>query len=108
MNIYSIYRITNLINNKLYIGFTSKTIVKRFNNHNNTAISNAINLYGKENFTIEHLYQSYEDEHTLNVMEPFFIAEYNTFLGEGYNQTPGGDRTRGMLGKSIQKKLNIK
>lgn len=57
-----IYKITNTINNKLYIGKTINTIEKRFAEHikqskipqaKKRPLYNAINKYGIENFTIE-------------------------------------------------------
>lgn len=57
-----IYKITNTINNKLYIGKTVNTIEKRFNQHKNESkterskkrpLYRAINKYGIENFEIE-------------------------------------------------------
>lgn len=97
-HIYSIYKITNLVNYKIYIGFTGRKIQYRLTSHIRTAnkgsttmLSNAIRKHNKENFQIECLYQSHDRDHTLNKMEPYFINEYNTFLGEGYNLTSGGD-----------------
>jgi len=59
-NNYNIYKITNNINNKIYIGSTSKTLVKRFKEHLYNAIFNtSIKLYIHmrnlrfENFNIE-------------------------------------------------------
>ena len=52
---YYIYKITNKINNKIYIGQTNN-IKRRFNSHKNnkrSVISKAINKYGVENFTFE-------------------------------------------------------
>ena len=55
-----IYKITNTINNKIYIGQTSKTIEERFKahiskakQHINRYLYDAMNHYGYENFIIE-------------------------------------------------------
>ena len=56
-----IYKITNIINNKVYIGLTTTTIQKRWSTHKRYAIGkyknhplyNAMNLYGINNFTID-------------------------------------------------------
>ena len=56
-----IYKITNIQNNKVYIGQTIRPVKDRFNRHINDAMNNildthfarAIRKYGKENFTIE-------------------------------------------------------
>jgi len=92
----TIYKATNLINGKSYIGFDSAW-PKRMNRHLENANYNregkfydAIRKYGWENFQWEILYQSEDKERTLNVMEPQFIREYNTF-NQGYNMTEGGE-----------------
>lgn len=101
MSIYSIYKITNKINQKLYIGFTGKSIDRRLYEHCWDAqnlnryykLHHAIRKYGAENFEIEVIYQSTDHDHTKSVMEPFFIAEYETYANDekGYNMTEGGE-----------------
>lgn len=53
----SIYKITNLINGKVYIGQTTQPIEKRFKSHcykdGCTKLYNAMKKYGKSNFSIE-------------------------------------------------------
>ena len=58
--ILTIYKITCLINNKVYIGQTSETIKQRFSRHmgyqkeeHDTKFYRAVRKYGKENFIIE-------------------------------------------------------
>ena len=54
-----IYKITNLINNKCYIGKTERTIQERWREHLrhrnslDLPLSRALNKYGVENFQIE-------------------------------------------------------
>lgn len=101
MNIYSIYKATNKINGKSYIGFDSnwpnrKAAHKRNSEKNlkgNTKFYNAIRKYGWENFSWTVLYQSTDGEHCLEIMEPHFITE-NHSMNRGYNMTPGGDGKR--------------
>lgn len=55
---FKIYKITNIINNKFYIGYTKLSLAKRWKLHTNNSSSKmlifrAIQKYGKENFTIE-------------------------------------------------------
>ena len=58
-----IYKITNLINNKVYIGQTIQTIEKRFIQHkshartgnNNHKLANALRKYGEDNFIVENI-----------------------------------------------------
>lgn len=94
-----IYKITNIINNKLYIGKTVNTIEKRFNQHKNESkteraknrpLYRAINKYGIENFEIEIIEECNYD--ILNEREIYWINYYDTY-NNGYNATLGGDGT---------------
>lgn len=100
-----IYKITNKINNKIYIGLTTKTIQERFQTHIATAyninskdynelIKKAIRKYGKENFTIEQIDEA-EELNTLKEKEIYWINKYQSYAFEypenGYNMTRGGD-----------------
>lgn len=91
-----IYKITNLKNNKVYIGQTTKTIEERFSVHIQKAkqkvnryLYDAMNCYGYENFQIEEIE---ECENTfLDAREKFWIAYYHSNNKEfGYNMTAGG------------------
>jgi group I intron endonuclease len=102
----TIYKATNSINGKSYIGFDSAW-PKRKNRHLENAIYNregkfydAIRKYGWDKFQWEILYQSEDKEHTLNVMETQFIREYNTF-NQGYNMTEGGEGCFGATSNKI-------
>lgn len=100
-----IYKITNKINNKIYIGMTTKDIEVRWkqhlkvsknkNNKNHRLIHKAILKYGIENFIFEKLYETdvINLEH-LKELEIKYIKEYNSFES-GYNLTKGGDGTYG-------------
>lgn len=96
-SIYSIYKATNTINGKCYIGFDSNWPF-RLNNHkktpNKTKFHNAIRKHGWESFEWEILYQSMDGHHCLKEMESYFIREYNSF-NNGYNMTLGGEGTIG-------------
>ena len=77
-----IYKITNKINNKIYIG-QSINIQQRFYTHCSDALTkqdnnyfhNAIRKYGKENFYIEIIEECLEEE--LNNKEIYWIKYYN-------------------------------
>lgn len=87
-----IYKITNLINGKMYIG-KSNNIERRKREHKNmegkSVIHDAIRKYGNENFSFEVVEECPLEK--LNEREIYWIKYFNTFLGEGYNCTPGGD-----------------
>lgn len=98
-----IYKITNKINGKIYIGQTVQAVEKRFISHvsaakskytrNKYAIHHAISKYGEDAFDVEVLGE-YPEE-LLDEMESFFIREYNSLKPNGYNLTDGGCGTRG-------------
>lgn len=94
-----IYKITNLINGKSYIG-QSVNIKKRFNAHKSAAFNSnnknydfplykAIRKYGIENFEFEVLEECKKSE--LNDKEKWYISKYQTLGKNGYNQDDGGD-----------------
>lgn len=94
-----IYCITNLINNKRYVGKTTLSIQERFKEHcidskkvrcNKRPLYDAMNKYGVENFIIEELEQV-EDESILSEREIYWINELQTYGRNGYNATRGGD-----------------
>ena len=80
-----IYKIENLINHKVYIG-QSVRIEKRWQQHCNTQkslIGQAIQKYGKENFSFQILEEcSYKD---LDKKEAQYIKKYNCITPLGYN-----------------------
>ena len=97
INYYGVvYKITCLVNNKIYIGKTTKTIEIRwkyhcYNKKKNYYLYNAIRKYGKENFKIEILCYCY-NEIELNFKEVELIAKYDCRNREvGYNILPGGE-----------------
>lgn len=119
MSIYSIYRITNTANQKCYIGWTSRDVQTRFEEHLNgpcekMVISSAIAKYGKEHFIVEVLYQTLDFDHSRE-MEGFFIGENNSLVesmgGFGYNVDLGGKgkkRSQITIEKHRQKMLGRK
>ena len=93
-----IYKITNLINQKSYIG-QSISIEDRWKKHKNYPLKyskyplyQAFNKYGIQNFSFEILELC--DISQLNEKEIFYIKKYNTYT-IGYNQTLGGSGTHG-------------
>lgn len=104
-----IYKITNLINSKAYIGQTIYELEQRWVQHNSKssgcrAIANALRKYGKENFTIEIVTICYSLEE-LNAQEEKYIKEFNTLAPNGYNLTTGGESR--ILTEESRKKISI-
>ena len=106
MNIYSIYKATNKINGKCYIGFDSNWPQRKWehkspvNYNKKYKFYNAIRKYGLDNFEWEVIYQSKDKDYTLKAMETYFINVYDSFHN-GYNSTLGGE---GQFGTKHSKK----
>lgn len=106
MTLNFIYKITNKINGKIYIGKTTYTVSHRWNQHVSAAFSDnekneynfllhkAIRKYGKDNFLIETL-EEIKDESELSSLEMYWINYFNSCILEensnGYNMTYGGE-----------------
>jgi len=95
MSIYSIYKATNIVNEKVYIGYTSnfearKKKHKKTSEKSTIRFYEAIRKYGWDNFEWEIIYQSRDMDHCKNVMENYFIQMYDSYKN-GYNSTLGGD-----------------
>lgn len=96
--IIGIYKITNKINGKSYVGqsvnihqrwTTEKNASQNPNRHEyNYPLSKAFRKYGIDNFSFTVIERCSQDE--LNVKETYWISFYDTFF-HGYNQTLGGD-----------------
>lgn len=97
-----IYKVTNKINNKVYIGQT-KNWKERFAQHKNLGYGNdenkllykAIEKYGIDNFQFEVIEGPIEN---YNEREQYWIAYYHSYIkdseygdSKGYNMTLGGD-----------------
>lgn len=96
-----IYKITNIINGKSYIG-QSLYLKKRIKRHltykshkDNLALYKAFDKYGVDKFTIEIL-ETIDTEKCdnikseLDILEISYIKKYNSYIS-GYNKTIGGD-----------------
>lgn len=100
-----IYLVTCLVNDKVYVGQTSRSLERRWAGHVKKSRNPrnhfhlAIQKYGKENFKIEEL-ESFvapskeELKVFLDRAERSYIEKYNS-LHSGYNSTVGGEGTLG-------------
>lgn len=90
-----IYKITNDINEKIYVGKTERTVEERFKEHCKDyskptcevrPLYRAMNKYGVEHFHIELVEETDNPEER----EKYWIEYYGSFKN-GYNATLGGD-----------------
>jgi len=94
-----VYKITNKINGMLYIGITTLTIRKRWNEHKcaantgkDTPLYRAMRKYGIDNFEIIEVYKG-TTRQEIEQVEKNLIKEYGAYVrdGKGYNLTLGGE-----------------
>jgi group I intron endonuclease len=109
MIIHTIYKAVNKKTGKVYIGFDSHwpnrvRIHKSSSKNQDSKFYRAIRKYGWHCFEWFPIYQSYDREHTLNVMEKYFIEQHDSFKN-GYNSTAGGDGIFGHKHTDIAKKI---
>lgn len=90
-----IYKITNQINNKIYIGKTCTSIDIRWKEHIRDSrrfpdrpLYRALNKYGVDNFIIEQIEECSSSQ--ANDREIYWIKYYNSYYS-GYNATTGGE-----------------
>lgn len=90
-----IYKITNSVNDKVYIGQTTKDLQSRIKNHRNamlgkkdTHLYRAMRKYGWDKFTFE-VIDTAESQEELNMLEEYYIKLYDS-VANGYNMAYGG------------------
>ncbi len=110
-----IYKITNLINNKIYIGQTTAGFNRRYSYFGNNDIErvykyhkhykdiegyynphllNAIEKYGFDNFKVDKVFDIAFSKEELDIKEQSWISIYNSFEN-GYNRCEGGKGSKG-------------
>ncbi len=106
-----IYKIQNIINNKCYIGWTSKSVDFRWKEHKSDAIKirdnrkfyNAIRKYGVDSWNVIILCEVETKEVALK-KEIEYIKIFDSY-SNGYNSTLGGDGNNGII---MSEESNIK
>ena len=90
-----IYKITNIVNNKIYVGQTTESLEKRFKRHmgyqkesSDTKFYRAVRKYGVDNFKIEPI-EEVKTQEELNKREEYWIRKLDT-VNKGYNSYYGG------------------
>lgn len=117
-----IYKHTNKINGKCYIGQTKQLLEERWKNglgynpYDDSRFSifwSAIKKYGWSNFNHEILEANIPSQELANKREIFYIEKYKSYVGfenyNGYNMTLGGDSKEHLGSKvyQINKELKI-
>lgn len=91
---YTIYKITNKINGKAYIGQTKRKPTERWGRkgqgYEGQYLGNAIKKYGWDNFSKEILFDDCLTKEEANKVEKDLIKKYKT-QETGYNVAPGGN-----------------
>lgn len=100
---FQAYLITCAVNDRHYVGVTSRTLKRRWaehlydarSRHAKMAISRAIAKHGAENFHIDAVCcaNSWED---ICAVESILIAQHGTRAPNGYNLSDGGDGAFGV------------
>lgn len=111
-----IYKVTNRINNKIYIGQTIQIengIIKGFKNRyggnllkntDNEHLKNSINFHGIENFEIIPVWDIAYSQEELDFLEDKYIKEYKTLDKRyGYNKKGGG--SHGKFNEETKRKI---
>ena len=109
---WKLYKITNNINGKIYIGQTIQAVKLRFSNHCDkssccTYLRNAIQKHGKQNFTTETICTVYSQQDA-DLLEQTLIKAYNTTNAKyGYNLAHGG-KGPGIMIQDTKNKISAK
>ena len=93
---YSVYKITNTVNNKNYIGITSRSVEERFKDHLSRAknqgrfsrLYSAMRKYGSDKFTVS-LITTTESSEMVRSLETVYISALGSYKN-GYNCNMGG------------------
>lgn len=113
-----VYLATNLVNNKKYVGYTTKSLEERKKNHYYKSKSKnnkhyfyllplAIRKYGFNNFKWEVLFET-DSITEVQEKEKYYIKHIKTISPNGYNLTIGGnggiqsDETKDKISKSVK------
>lgn len=116
-----IYKLTNKINNKIYIGQTIQSFDDRMRGHlydamyrkntSDSRLANAIRKYGFDNFEKEIIDQA-ETIEELNYLEEYYIEKFNACDRDiGYNIKYGGnnfklsDETKAKIGNKTKERF---
>ena len=101
LEVYGIvYKITNILNNKSYVGQTTKGFDKRYHNNlikytHNKHLKKSLITHGLENFKVTKVLDVAFSKKELNIKELSWISITNSY-NKGYNYTLGGEGISGL------------
>jgi group I intron endonuclease len=110
-----IYKITNILDGKCYIGQTKNDLNDRWKNHKNKNsnciyLKNAFQKYGVSNFKFQLVCICFDED--LNKYEIEYIKKFNSLVPNGYNLKKGGENggkhaeeTKQKISETIKAKL---
>ena len=112
-----IYKITNTVDGKIYIGQTVRSFWERYEGHlentKNRHLKRAIQKYGVDAFEIVEVLDTAETKEELDAKEQYYIALYRSNERQyGYNIADGGhrgkqaDETRKLIGDAQRGEKN--
>ena len=89
-----VYKVTNMVNGKIYVGQTTTSLQKRWYQHCHKSsrcryLYHAIQKYGANNFEVEQIDVA-RDRAELDLKEWFWIQHYGCMIPNGYNLKSGG------------------
>jgi group I intron endonuclease len=95
-----VYLVTNLVNGKKYVGYTTRTVEKRWKEHLTLSARGglfyfhcALRKYGREGFRVETLEVVVGTQVDIQAAEVRHIAFQESLTPSGYNLTAGGEGT---------------
>lgn len=97
---YTVYKITNKLNNKEYVGKHITSNVDDEYMGSGKLLKAAINKYGLENFTKETLFV-FDSEEEMNRKEAELVTEEYCSRSDTYNICPGGQGGWGYINNSV-------
>jgi group I intron endonuclease len=108
-----IYIVVNLVNGKVYVGQTRKSVDVRWRLHIKAATSgspfpihSAIRKYGMECFGV-YLVSDATSQEDLDLMEDYFISRYGSLAPNGYNRCRGGLGFKGVHTPESRERMRI-
>lgn len=110
-----IYKITNIINNKVYIGQTNNwskrksahLLALRSNKHQNKHMQRSFNIHKENNFSFEIIENNIICPIVIDYKERLYIKQYNSTVDKyGYNKESGGSLNK-KISEEARKKMSI-